>query len=305
MSKISYYWNRTARKMTWMIAYRNRTSDIITDRETMFKLLNLKSGFWGADPFVYSYENRIVLFYELFNEKYNKGVIAASEYDGHTFSPPNIIIEESYHLSFPCVFLMNGCYYMVPESGSQHNIVLYECISYPYKWVRKKILLEHIDSSDTIVFNKDSKTYLLASILINSTCVSKNVLFELNGDSLVLTKIKEGKECSDEGIRNAGLIFRHNNKLIRPGQNCPNGEYGKSTIFWTINNPLEMDEERFWEITVDSINIDKKHIFSGIHTYNLCDSIEVVDLRIIQKRHLYERAYLFTKLIINYLKDKI
>lgn len=52
MSKISYYWNRTARKMTWMIAYRNRTSDIITDRETMFKLLNLKSGFWGADPFV-------------------------------------------------------------------------------------------------------------------------------------------------------------------------------------------------------------------------------------------------------------
>lgn len=305
MSKINYYWQRTARNMSWMIAYRDRSSDILFDKGTKFELLKLQSGLWGADPFVFSFENKTVLFFELFIEKTNKGVIAVSEYDGSGFSQPKIVIEEPYHLSFPCVFKMNGILYMIPESGSQYNIVLYECESYPYKWVRKKVLLEHFDSSDTIVFHKEGKTYLLASQLVNSTCIAKNVLFEIDPNSLELSKIKEGGTCSDYGIRNAGLLFSHNGKLIRPGQNCPDGEYGKSTIFWEVFNPLEIQEEQLCELTVDMLNIDLKNKFSGVHTYNQCDALEVIDLRIVQKNLLYKRLFLFANFVISFLKSKL
>ena len=113
MSKINYYWQRTARNMSWMIAYRDRSSDILFDKGTKFELLKLQSGLWGADPFVFSFENKTVLFFELFIEEINKGVIGVSEYDGSGFSQPKIVIEEPYHLSFPCVFEMNDILYML------------------------------------------------------------------------------------------------------------------------------------------------------------------------------------------------
>lgn len=304
MSRINYYWQRTARNMKWMIAYRNHESDIISDKKSKFKLLKLKSGFWGADPFVYSFQNKTILFFELFVEKKNKGVIAVSEYNGDEFSQPTVILEEPYHLSFPCVFEVNGGLYMIPESGSQHNIVLYECRTYPYTWVRKKVLLEHFDSSDTIVFHQGDKTYLLASQLVGSTCVAKNILFELNPTSLELSKVKEGNICSEYGIRNAGLFFLHNGQLIRPGQSSPNGDYGEAIFFWNVTNPIEIQEEKICELSVKMINVEHKNKFSGVHTFNQCDTVDVIDLRIVQKNEFHRRVFLFIKFVISFIKSK-
>ena len=93
--------------------------------------------------------------------------------------------------------------------------------------------------------------------------------------------------------------------MIRPGQNCPDGEYGKSTIFWEVFNPLEIQEEQLCELTVDMLNIDLKNKFSGVHTYNQCDALEVIDLRIVQKNLLYKRLFLFVNFVISFLKSKL
>lgn len=304
MSRISYYWNRTARTMEWVIAYRNRKTNILEDLNTEFKILSLPKGYWGADPFIFDYEGQTVLFYELFVEKVNKGVISASVFDGKDFSSPKIVLEEPYHLSFPCVFKLAGSYYMIPESGSQYNLVLYKCEKYPYKWNRVKTLIENFDSSDTIVYQEDGNTYVLASKLEGSTCIARNVLFRLNHDQLELERIEEGTICSYEGIRNAGLFFESKGDTIRPGQNCPDGEYGKSTFFWRVENRTSTKESFIRELKVSDLRIQNKKAYSGVHTYNLCDTMEVIDLRFVTRTSTFSRIIRFIGIVIDYIKLK-
>lgn len=307
MSRLGYYWKRTARTMKWVIAYRNRTTDILQDQNTSFVPFRLDKGFWGADPFVIDVEGSTFLFLELFVEKENKGVIAVSEYNGQEFEEPRIVIDEPYHLSFPCVFFANNKYYMVPESGSQHNIVLYECKSFPYEWKKKKVLLTDFNSSDTIVHidKETNDIFVIASQLVDSTCIARNILYKLDINNLSLIEISQGSVVSEKGIRNAGLIFESNGMLVRPGQNCPKGEYGKSTIFWKVAPGNLMMEDEILEISVEDIKIAEREKYSGVHTYNISHRLEVIDLRSVTCTPLAVRVKLFVHTIFDYIKMKL
>lgn len=305
MSRIGHYWKRTQKTMTWKIAFRCRKTNIIKDTQTPFSIFEQDKGLWGADPFIVDKDGKSFLFYELFIEKENKGVIAVSEYDGKNFKNPQIIIKEPFHLSFPCVFEINGIWYMIPETGSQHNLILYECTNFPNEWLFKKVLINNFDSSDTIVYSTSDTIFVIASQLVGSTCNARNVLFKLDPSRLVLEEVEIGDNVSEIGIRNAGLIFQNDNQIIRPGQNCSNGDYGKSLIFWEVDQNNLLVENNQLEIKVNELNFPNKNIYNGIHTYNLSSSLEVVDIRMITKTPLKTRVYLFRKLIIDYLKLKL
>ena len=285
MNKIKYYWQRSGEKMSWVIGYRKKKEEsILSDLETPFNTLDLPSGTWGADPFLFEYNGDTYIFFEWFFEKKEKGVIACIKLSGDKLSAPEIVLEEPFHLSFPCVFSYNGTIYMIPETGSMHNIVLYKCVDFPSKWEKEKELLSGVNSSDTIVWNYNGNMFVIASMLHGNASTASNKIYLLDMDGLELRQIGESSEYSNEGYRNAGFIFEDKKVMYRPGQNCENNQYGKGLIFWKIlleNGKYNEHKEKAINITDLSINNDTT--FCGVHTYNLSQKYEVIDLKILKQ----------------------
>lgn len=303
MASLNYYWKRTATELTWTIAFRETTNCILDESKIPFTIKKENPGFWGADPFLYEWRGEIYLFYELFINKKSKGVIAVSKYSHGKFTSPQIIIEEPYHMSFPCIFESKGKLFMIPETGMVDTMFLYECISFPYQWKRVKVLLENIKTSDTIVYRDKDGLWVLASILKGNACYSYNMLYRYDETLQNLTLCCQQKEEGERGFRNAGYIFKYGNILVRPGQNCEDRQYGKSLYFWRVDNiAKEKYSETFLkEITVDDVALESTNTYSGIHTYNRVGNIEVIDLKEIKKRHVLKHVGAFLKIIRDYV----
>ena len=303
---IKKYWDKSKSSIEWCVGYRNiGKNSIINDTVTPFHIFETPKGSWGADPFLFSYYGKTYLFYEMYIKKQNKGVIACSEYTGNGFSKPNIIIKESFHLSFPCVFEHKNKIYIIPESGSQKCIYLYECIEFPAVWRRKSVLVDNVHSSDSIVFDINKEKYILASILTAGTCKAKNVVYKIDFASSVASYCYEVEGSGDNGYRNAGRLFRCNGITYRPGQNCPNNEYGKSVFLYQVINcsPKEYKEKFDSDITVKDISvINAKSEYLGLHTYSIVNGIDVIDLKYSIKNNFFKRICFMVKAFLNYIK---
>ena len=294
--------------MTWDVAFRKRTADsILSDMESPFIVMKTQDGTWAADPFLFDYKDDTYIFYELFLEKKNKGVIACGRIVGDSVVDQRIVLEESIHLSFPCIFKIENDIYMIPETGSKHALYLYKCTSFPQKWTLVKVLKENIDSSDSIFINYKNEYYLLASVISGSPSEATNHLFRFDETTFELSDVYDKNEFSECGIRNAGMIFSDHSNLYRPGQNCPNKDYGKSLIMWqvhTISNHC-YEESKFKEISISDVKIKDDQTHNGIHTYNLSSRYEVIDLRKISKTPFLRRLNLFAFVFINRIKSDL
>ncbi len=87
-----------------------------------------------ADPFMLRENETWYMFFEVQNGKTHRGCIGlATSQDGLRWSYRQIVLEESIHLSYPCVFKSGEKYYMVPESMGD-GIRLYEAAVFPTRW---------------------------------------------------------------------------------------------------------------------------------------------------------------------------
>jgi hypothetical protein len=73
----------------------------------------------------------------------------ATSVDCRTWTYWQIVLRESFHLSYPYVFEVDGQFYMVPESFMAGSISLYKATLFPIRWVRTAILVpeELVDAS--------------------------------------------------------------------------------------------------------------------------------------------------------------
>ena len=135
------------------------TKDDITDVEAEFV----------ADPFLIYHDNSFHLFFEVLNSKTQKGEIGlATSSDGFNWAYKGIILSNSYHLSYPCVFMWNNVYYMVENHGLD-KVVLYKAHNFPYKWDYVKILLTGMDFHEPTIFQYDDTWWLFAQTRIYDT----------------------------------------------------------------------------------------------------------------------------------------
>ena len=104
------------------------------------------------------YNNGYTVFFE---EKFNKEFkahIACIQFDtdGRLLSNnPQIVLKEDFHISYPGIFFLDGCYYMIPETAATNQLYLYRCISFPNQWERKKILMDGVKIYDATVYKQD------------------------------------------------------------------------------------------------------------------------------------------------------
>ena len=121
------------------------TADDITDVSARFV----------ADPFLIKHDDVYYLFFEILLEKPEKGVIGvAVSNNGIDWSYKNVVLDESFHLSYPYVFEHDGGVYMIPETGEAKAVYLYKASldEFPYKWVRvKELITGYVEDSSIVM----------------------------------------------------------------------------------------------------------------------------------------------------------
>ena len=83
------------------------------------------------------------MFFEVLNAQTGRGEIGlATSRDGFGWTYRQIVLRESFHLSYPHVFEWNNAYYMIPETLHPKAVRLYKAVPFPDKWSHVATLLD-------------------------------------------------------------------------------------------------------------------------------------------------------------------
>ena len=229
---------------------------------------SIKYDFGAADPFIYNN----YLFCELIDKSlgHKGGVIGCSPLkDNLNFK---IIIKENFHLSYPHIFEHKKNIYMIPESSDSNKLFLYQCIDFPYKWIKKSILKDNFPCSDSTIFTFNNKLYLFTTKFIKkkeNEC--ETYLFKIK--DLLNSKLKLiKKNILPLKYRGGGNTFILNNELYIPIQPSEVEFYGQRLSIYKIKK-LENKEIVFefaYEIKIPSQ-------FKGIHHLSNHNNIFICD----------------------------
>jgi len=117
-----------------------------------------------ADPFVFEWQDRLYLFVEEYPYALGRGIISVAECrpDG-SMEVPRAVLEEPHHLSYPQVFAHDGEVYMIPESSSGNELVLYRAEHFPHDWVREAVLVEGKRLNDMTLLVRDDRFWLFGT----------------------------------------------------------------------------------------------------------------------------------------------
>lgn len=117
-----------------------------------------------ADPFMVFKNGKYSMFFEVLNRETNQGDIGYAEStDGRHWEYRKIIIDETFHLSYPNIFEWNGDYYLIPETHEDLSVRLYKAISFPEQWEYVGNLLTGYHYVDPSIFRYNQKWWLFVS----------------------------------------------------------------------------------------------------------------------------------------------
>lgn len=261
----------------------------------------LSDRFWGADPFLFDYCGRTYLFYEQYDRKNKKGLIAYRNIEKDlSYTEPKVAIEENFHMSFPCIFTYGDAVYMIPETSSDRSIRLYKSEEFPDKWAFVKRITEDFPAVDTIVYSKGENGVVLHTS-IGDSCNVENYIIECDNAFNVVNKFKV-KDFSECGNRNAGNIIVRDNKTIRVGQDCSGKVYGKGLIMYEQkHNYEELETEK---LSYNDFALSN-NAYCGIHTYNEVNDFKVVDLKYTIKKPLIKKIGFITNKALCAIKRRL
>ena len=168
-----------------------------------------------ADPFMIQRQNKWFMFFEVMNKDTNQGDIGlASSVDGVSWNYDQIVLDETFHLSFPYVFNWKGDYYMVPETSDAGAIRLYRADTFPTHWSFEGDLVEG-RFVDTTVFHHAGKWWLFTTKPHpNSYAVYLYHANDLPGPWLEHPN-NPVVEYRPQGARSAGRVLEFGGKIIR------------------------------------------------------------------------------------------
>lgn len=123
-----------------------------------------------ADPFMVKEGDTWYMFLEILNSATGQGDLGvATSPDGVKWTYKQVVLDESFHLSYPQVFKWEGKYYMLPESYQDRSVRLYRATKFPTKW---ELVTKVIDGSkliDTSILRHGDRWWLFTSTYSNDT----------------------------------------------------------------------------------------------------------------------------------------
>ena len=120
-----------------------------------------------ADPFLIHRDGRWHLFFEILHAGTGRGVIGlATSDDARSWAYRGVVLEETFHLSYPHVFAHEGEVYMTPETLSSGRVILYRAAPFPMRWRRLSVMVEGM-GADPTVFRHGESWWLFAGLPYN------------------------------------------------------------------------------------------------------------------------------------------
>lgn len=261
---------------SWNVAWRKAPpGSILTDRETPFSIIENPLRYWAADPFVVEREGKTYLFAELYDYIRCRGILGFCELIPGRKCRWEPIIVEPFHLSYPCVLEHEGKTYLLPESGADRLLLLYEAVEFPQTWKQIKILRQDGSFADTTPITDDG---LALAHEVSVPTDPHLTLIDLTGRRPDTLAENQDRLRSRPG----GRPFRLEERMIRPVQHSWDfyQNYGKSLIFSEMT--LEGDhlhEEPVAEICPTDLRYSRPIFLDGMHTYNASPNFEVIDIK--------------------------
>jgi hypothetical protein len=273
---------RTRLREEWFIAYRQRRPIFgMENAPTDFMVVKPPRARLYADPFIVEKNGKTFIFFEDYSFVSKKAIISMIEIDSAGEpSPPEAVLEKSYHLSYPCVFEWNGEMYMLPETKDDQSIVVFRATEFPRRWQRERVLISGVSAVDSTILRYDNRFWLFTCGLTRSTKLfnGDNELFLFSSEELFGPWIPHPRNPIVTDIRRcrpAGQLFYEGKQLIRPSQNCLE-RYGQGVCFNRVDVLSETD---YAETAVASIPGDWYLGNLGTHTFNQSSRYQVVDGR--------------------------
>ena len=185
-----------------------------------------------ADPFMVRENNTWYMFFEVVHARTNQGNLgyAVSE-DGLHWQYQKIVIDEPFHMSYPCVFKWQGGYYMIPETNEANAVLLYKAEAFPSKWQRDRQLIDRGGVDPTFFVHNDTCWMFLGSR-------NRASLMLYYAPDLLGPWTEHPMSPLIDGDRNtagpAGRVLSYDGKLYRFAMDC-DPDYGNAVRVFEIN----------------------------------------------------------------------
>jgi hypothetical protein len=205
-----------------------------------------RPGHFLADPFVFSHNDRDLLFVEDYDEQTALGYLAVYEIKNGRAVLLGDALREPFHLSYPFVFEFEGRVLMVPETGSIGEIRVYEAQNFPLDWKPVATLMKDVRAVDTALFERDGKWWMLTNIDsagINSYADELHLFWAEHPLSQTWTPHPMNPVRFDPLVARNGGLLRNGDKIYRVAQKQDFQFYGRSIIVFEIVTLTETDYE--------------------------------------------------------------
>lgn len=262
----------------WTIACRKRTEQqtLLDDRTSVFHVIPNSWRYWAADPHIIELNGKSLVFAELYDRVLRRGVIGCCQLTEQGVTPWQVVLKTPHHLSYPHLVAFGETVYMIPESYVANEIAVYRAVDFPHRWEKATVLKGNFCAVDSTVFKANGTAWMLTLRFMNGQ--EQLWLFPADdggilGDGLCVAE-------NDSNKRPAGHFFSTSGKLIRPAQDCTES-YGCALNFYEVTevSPSHFEEHLIQKITPCEIQSDLKGVPAGLHTYNMSEHYEVIDLK--------------------------
>jgi hypothetical protein len=199
-----------------------------------------------ADPFLLRADGAWHMFFEVMPEAERKGAIGhATSGDGLAWQYDRLVVEEPFHLSYPCVVEANGAHYLVPESHRAAAIRVYRAARFPDRWSVAATIVEG-EWLEPTLFRWGGRWWLFAAT--PAPLATHLHLFEaadVTGPwrEHPASPVVRGDAAS---ARPAGSVVVHDGRLLRFAQDCSR-RYGERVRAFEI---VELTRNRYRERVV-------------------------------------------------------
>jgi hypothetical protein len=267
--------NELINKEFWQI-YVGKKGQTVTPALTDLISVPSPKGHYYADPVVMERDNKTVIFFEDYNYAQKKAVISAGIWRSNALEDVQVVIQESFHLSYPYIFEGDGKLLMMAEMAEAKKLVAYTCTNWPFGWREEVTLMEDVQGYDPTLVFKDGKYWLFMNRKAHPGASAFDELYLYSNETLKAHSWKAHPKnpiVSDvKSARPAGRIFYEGGKWYRPAQDCAK-HYGHRIRLQEIKRWTDDDYE---ETTASMIEPWNNEI-QGTHTYNFSSQIFVLD----------------------------
>lgn len=243
-----------------------------------YRKLRPPAGRFWADPHVLRRDGRDWVFFEDASLESWQGRIAVFPLDGGgEASPPVIVIERPYHLSYPFLLEWQGELWLIPESGENRTVEAWRCRRFPHEWEFSHNLMSGRSLYDATLLPHDGRWWLFGTVKAHDAASSWDELCVFYAEEPLATEWRPhplNPVVSDvRRARPAGPFLRRDGRLYRPSQNSSH-RYGYALNF---NEVLELTPESYRECLAEELLPDFDRRFHGVHSWSESGEVAVID----------------------------